>query len=190
MAIANLHDARPIDDTIKGYARFASQRVAQGWAPLIVTMMFNRLHGMPEPILPQMFDEASRVYQTFVTRVVRRPLSPRSVDDLPVMIAAPDFSVGKTDKPIARISLNDGLHLHAILRVPPRSRLPIPVDEHFRTHQALYVNDRSKLSTLDVRPINDGIELAAEYVLKSVRRRRFSPDEVLVLPRALAEMRD
>ena len=46
------------------------------------------------------------------------------------------------------------------------------------------------VSTLDVRPINDGIELAAEYVLKSVRRRRFSPDDVLLLPRALAEMRD
>lgn len=190
MAFANHHDARSIADTLDGYSLLASNRVAQGWSPLIVTMMFNRLHGRPEPILHQMLDEASRVYQTFVTRVVRRPLSLRSVSELPIMIAAPDFSVGKSDKPVSQISLNDGLHLHAILLVPPRSRLAIPVEEHFRTHQALYVNDRSRLVTLDVRPIRDGIELAAEYILKSVRRRRFSPDDVLLLPRTLAEMRD
>lgn len=190
MPVTNLHDAKSITNTLAGYAQLASQRVAEGWHPYLVTMMFNRLHGVPEPILPQMMDEASRVYRTLVTRVVRRPLSPRSVGDLPVLIAAPDYSVGKTDKPISQIALNDGLHLHGVLLVPPRSRLPEPVDEHFRTHQALYVNARSRLNTLDVRPIVDGVERTTEYVLKSVGRRRFTPDDILVLPRALAEMRD
>ena len=74
--------------------------------------------------------------------------------------------------------------------MPPRSRLPTPVDEHFRQQQALYVRDRSKLDRIDVRPIKHTIELATDYVLKSVRRRRFTTDDVLLLPRALAEVRD
>ena len=83
MAITNLHDAKSITNTLTGYAQLASQRVADGWHPHLVTMMFNRLYGAPEPILAQMMDEASRIYKTFVTRVVRRPLARRSVVDLP-----------------------------------------------------------------------------------------------------------
>jgi hypothetical protein len=44
----------------------------------------------------------------------------------------------------------------------------------------------SRLDRVDVRPI----ERAVEYVLKSLRCRRFSTDDVFVLPRALAEIRD
>jgi hypothetical protein len=46
------------------------------------------------------------------------------------------------------------------------------------------------LSAIDVRPIEDTIERAVEYVLKSLPRRRFTTDDVLVLPRALSEMRE
>ena len=188
-AVGYADDRRAVKDSLTGYAQLAAQRVAGGWHAYLVTLMFSRLSKECQPALPQMFDEAGRVYRTFVTRVVRRPLSSQSVD-LPVMIAAPDYSVGKSDKPVAQIALNGGLHLHAILLVPPRSRLRIPVDEHFRQQQALYVGDRGRLSTIDVRPIEDTIERAVEYVLKSLPRRRFTTDDVLVLPRALSEMRE
>jgi hypothetical protein len=105
-------DDRAIRNILTGYKQLAAERVADGWHPSIVSMMFRRLSPMHGPVLAQMFREAELVYGTFVTRVVRRPLSRRSVSELPVMIVAPDASVGKRDKPLARIELNGGgLHL-------------------------------------------------------------------------------
>lgn len=54
---------------------------------------------------------------------------------------------------------------------------------------ALYVRDRRRLDSIDVRPIEGAVERAVGYALKSLRRRRFSYDDVLVLPRAVSELR-
>lgn len=148
-----------------------------------------------------MLDEAERVYRTFITRVARRPLSPRSQDSLPVLIIAPDLPVGKTGKPLADVAVNDGLHLHGVLLVPPRSRLPLPADKYFRQNQALYLSGpsnpdgldeprQSRFLRVDVRPIDGPVEPVVAYALKSVARHRFTPDDVPVLPRALAEVRN
>lgn len=191
VAVRYGEDRLAIKDTLLGYQLMAAERVAGGWRAHLATLMFARLSPKPEnPVLAQMFAEAALVYRKFVTRVVRRPLSPGSVDGLPVMIVAPDLPVAKRGKAEARIELNGGLHLHAVLLVPPRSRLRVPANEHFRRHQALYVGDRSRLDRIDVRPIEETVERAVGYVLKSLPRRRFTTDDVLVLPRSLSEMRE
>lgn len=41
-----------IKDVMAGYKQLAAERVADGWRPSIVTMMFRRLSG-PEPVLAQ-----------------------------------------------------------------------------------------------------------------------------------------
>ena len=127
-----------VKDTLDSYAQLAAQRVEAGWNAYLVTLMFSYISDEHRPAMARMFDEAERVYSTFVTRVVRRPLSSGSVGELPVMIVAPDSPVGKNGKPLREVTLNGGLHLHAVLLVPPRSRLQVPADEHFRQHQALY----------------------------------------------------
>ncbi len=104
------------------------------------------------------------------------------------MVVAPDLPVGKRDKPIAQVAINEGLHLHGVLLVPSRPRLPLPADEHFRREQALYARDRRRLDVVDVRPIEHSVANVVGYALKSVRRRRFGSDNVLVLPRALSEL--
>lgn len=153
--------------------------------------MFGRLPGNPKAIIGQMRDETQRVFSTFISRVARRPLSPRSVGSLPIMIAAPDMPVPKRVKLSAdEIALNGGLHMHAILLMPPRSRLRIPADEYFRLNQGLYVGDRSRLDRIDVRPIDHTPERAVDYVLKTLRRGRVAYDDILILPRAVAEIRD
>jgi hypothetical protein len=188
-AVDYVDDRRAIRDALSGYDQLGARRVAEGWRPYLVTMLFGDIPGKPDAVLRQMLDEAERIYSTLMTRVVRRPLSSRSVDELPIVIAAPDLPVGKRDKPLVQVALNDGLHLHAILLMPPHSRLPVPADEHFRRQQALYVRDRRRLHGVDVCPIEDTVERAVAYVLKSVRRRTFSYDDVLVLPRAISELR-
>jgi hypothetical protein len=190
MAIDYVGDRRAVQDIVAGYAQLIQRRVDAGWRPYLVSFMFKHLSGRPDAVLARMFDEAERVYSTFLTRVVRRPLSPRSIGELPVLVAVPDLPVGKSSKPLRQVVLNNGLHLHGLLAVPPRSRLPVPASEHFRTMQALYVRDRSRLDRVDVRPIDSDVERAVEYALKSLRRRRFGVDDVLVLPRALSELGD
>jgi hypothetical protein len=189
-AVDYLRDGRAVRDVVAGYTSLVDQRVTAGWRPYLLSFMFKHLSARPEPVLAQMYDEAERFYSTFLTRVVRRPASTSSIGELPVMIVAPDFPVGKSGKPLRQVTLNDGLHLHGVLLVPPCSRLREPVEEHFRHLQPLYVRDRRRLDRLDVRPIVDGADRVVEYALKSLVRRRFSIDDVLVLPRTRSELRD
>ena len=86
------------------------------------------------------------------------------------------------------VAINEGLHMQGVLVVPPRSWLRVPVVEHFRTQMALYVRPDRPLTTMDVRPIDRTPNVVVDYVLKSVSRRRYSMDDVLVLPRARAEV--
>jgi hypothetical protein len=174
---------------IRGYGTMVRQRVDVGRKPYLLTFMFTSLPGSPAAIVGQMRAEATRVFTTLITRVARRPTSPASVDLLPVMIAAPDMPVPKIVKPAAdATSLNAGLHMHGLLLMPPRSRLKVGADEHFRDHQGLYCGDRSRLDRIDVRPITHTPELVVDYLLKSVRRGRVSYDDILILPRAVAEL--
>lgn len=176
---------------IEGLADLTRQRVDAGFEPSLVTFMFARIPGNPATIIGGMRREAERVYAALITRVVRRPMSLRSVGLLPIMIAAPDMPVPKRNKPAGdEIALNDGLHMHAVLLVPPGSRLKAGAEEHFHRHQRLYVRDRSRLERIHVRPITHTPESAVDYVLKSLRRNRVAYDDVLILPRALAEVRD
>ena len=75
-------------------------------------------------IINQMTDEIERVYATLVTRVVRKPRSPKSADRLPVFVGFADLPVAKRErKQLREVTLNDGLHYHGILLMPGRSRL-------------------------------------------------------------------
>lgn len=177
-------------DLLAGYSTMVQRRVDAGWRAYLVTMTFLRLPGGRDVVLAQMIDEAERFYRRFVTRVVRRP---RGAAELPVFLVAPDTPVGKSDKPLREVSINDGLHLHGLLVVPPCSRLRIPADEHVRTMQSFYLSGSEegtprRLAAVDMRPIAEGVDLVVAYALKGVARRRFGPDDVLVLPRAPSEL--
>jgi hypothetical protein len=154
-----------------------------------MTMMFARIPRAPAAVIGEMGDAADRLYRTFLTSVIRRPTSSRAVGSLPILIAAPDLPVPKRSKTAGDvIELNHGLHLHGVLIVPVRSRLETSADVHFRDHRQRYA--RRPVAEVDVRPIVETPERALDYVLKSVRRGRFSFDDVLILPRAISEVRD
>lgn len=187
-AIDDNRDRRTIDQNINALSMIVRQRVDDGWHPHLCTLMFARIPFGPTAVIGRMGDAADRLYRTFVTNVVRRPTSPASLGSLPILIGAPDKPVAKRSKPTAIAPvLNDGLHMHALLLVPPHSRLTTTADAHFRDHQRLY--SRWPLDRVDVRSIDHTPERALAYVLKSIRRRRLSFDHVLILPRALAELR-
>lgn len=180
--------SRSLQLMIGGYSRLVSDRMEDGWSAYLVTFVFDHLRGPRASVVGQMRDEVQRVYSTFVTRTHRKP---RAVppDQLPVMIAVVDLPVAKSAPSKEQSSCNGGLHFHAVLLVPPTTRLKEPVVEHFKNHSDLYAGPRKLIARIHVRPITSTPECVVDYVFKTVLRGRVSYDDaVLVLPRAGGEV--
>jgi hypothetical protein len=126
-----------------------------------------------------------------VTRTHRKPRT-TSADELPVLIGAADLQVYKRDPASSPLILcNGGLHFHGLLLVPPDTRLKVPVDEHFREYQDMYIGRRGLITKPDVRPVDETPEQVVDYVFKTILRRRVSYDDgILILPRSRDELSD
>jgi hypothetical protein len=49
------------------------------------------------------------------------------------------------------------------LLVPPDTRLKVPVDEHFREYQDMYIGRRGLITRQDVRPVDETPEQVVDY---------------------------
>ena len=136
-----------------------------------------------------MKDEVHRVYSTLLTRVHRKPRT-ASTSELPVLIGAVDLPVYKRDKASGpMVFCNGGLHVHALMLIPPTSRLKGSLADHFREKQEQYVGSGRPALRIDVRPVVENHSRVVDYVLKTVLNGRLSFDEaVLVLPRSRGEL--
>ena len=137
-----------------------------------------------------MKDEVQRLYSTLLTRVHRKPRT-ASTDDLPVLIGVMDLPVYKRDRASGPMVLcNGGLHVHALMLMPPASRLKESLADHFRDKRDLYVGSGRSIMRIHVKPVVGDHERVVDYVLKTVLNGRLSYDEaVLVLPRSRGELR-
>jgi hypothetical protein len=163
--------------------------MAVGWNASLLTFMFERLRGGRQGIIAQMRSDVDLFYRTFLTRVVANPRA-RALDRLPLLIACADVP-GSGHKALALEDalVNDGLHFHGLLVVPPCSRLRVPAHEHVRERQATYVHDGTRLRRVHAIPIEATPDRAADYVMKAFRSGRLSYDDaVLVLPRSSSEL--
>ena len=134
--------------------------------------------------------EVENFCSKLLTRVVRRP---NSSCDKPALIASFDLPVAKRTK-VSTIDafVNDGLHVHAILLIPPKSRLRVPLAEHIESNHEVYLRDRWKLDRVDVQPFyTEESSRVVDYVMKSIKKGRLDYDDsVLILPRSSSECRD
>src|SRR3984957_18309091 len=106
-------------DLVDGYTQLVTDRVRAGWSCSLVTFLFSQLPGPRTAVINRMKDEVQRVYSTLLTRVHRKPRT-ASTDDLPVLIGAVDLPVYKRDRTSGPTVLcNGGLHVHALLLIPP-----------------------------------------------------------------------
>jgi hypothetical protein len=181
---------RALLDLISGYAKLADDLIDQGLTAHLMTFMYAPLSGSFKALLIQMRREIESVYKRFLTRVVRKPRSLTSRDRLPILIAAADLPGFRSRRsPLGFVLVNDGIHFHALLFIPPSSRLRESADEHFVRNQRGYVGDRSRIDRIDVRPIKSNPDRVVSYVMKTLRSGRLDYDEaVLILPRAVSEL--
>ena len=174
---------------VDGFTQMVIDRMNDGWSCHFITFPFAQLPGPRGAVIQAMKDELQRVYSTFVTRTHRKPRI-ASPDELPVLIAAADLQVYKRDPTSSPLVLcNGGLHFHALLMVPSDNRLKVPVDEHFRDYQDMYVGERRLITRLDIRPVDETPAHAVDYVFKTILRGRVSYDDgILLLPRTRDEL--
>ena len=174
---------------VQGYSELVAERMEAEWSCHLVTFLFVQLPGPRSVVVDKMKDELQRVYSTLVTRVHRKPRTV-SPDQLPIFIAAADLPVYKRHRAsVPTVHCNGGLHFHALLLIPPTSRLEASVDEHFRFNDDLYRGRLDLVRTIHVRPVIDGVERVVDYVFKTVLRGRVSYDEgILLLPRTSSEL--
>ncbi|WP_038382729.1 hypothetical protein [Bradyrhizobium elkanii] len=179
---------RPEQWIASGYGQLVASRIDDGWSAYLVTVVFQHFAGPKQAVLGWMRDEVQRIYSTLVTYVHRRPKT-APVDKLPILIAVADLPVAKRGKVSSATACNGGLHFHAILMVPPDSRLKGSLVEHFAENADRYAGPRKLVASVHVEPITHNYQRATDYVFKTVIRRRLSyEDAVLVLPRTRSEL--
>jgi hypothetical protein len=175
---------------VDGYTRLVTDRIHDGWSFHLLTILFHQLPGPRSAVLDRMKDEVQRVYSTLLTRVRRKPRT-ASTDVLPILIGVADLPVYKRNRESApMIYCNNGLHFHALVLMPPTSRLKGSLADHFGSNLDLYAGPGHSVQRVDVRPVVDGHRRVVDYVFKTVLNGRLSYDDaVLILPRARGELR-
>lgn len=160
-----------------------------GWDRYLATFVFAHLRGSRRVVRNQMFEAVETVYSRLVTRVVRKPRSPAWAHLRPVLIAAPDRPVPKHDKQqLADVVINDGVHVHAIILIPPVSRLQEDLVSHFKEYADVYRQAAPTLRRIHAVPIESAPSYVVGYGLKKLTRHSFTSDDVLILPKSLKEL--
>jgi hypothetical protein len=174
---------------IAAYVRLLQQRVKHdGWNPYFLTFMFRHLSGKKDIKLAAMEQAIVRFYSTLLTRITRNPHSAFQQSQRPILVAAPDYPVFKHDKQtLSDIAINDGLHMHAMLAVPWKSRMKEDIISHFQRYTRLYVKDPFK--RINVGEIEDNFGRVGDYMFKSIKKERCSWHDVIVLPKDRSEIR-
>jgi hypothetical protein len=170
---------------INAFDDWTQSLIDAGWSPYLLTFMFSPLPGNQNSKIHQMRREVEKFYSKLLTRVVRRP---NSSCDKPVLFAFVDLPVAKKDK-ISTIDavVNDGLHFHAIVLIPPNSRLSVPLDLHIASLSQVYLGDRRKLDHIDVKPFyTEKSFRVVDYALKALKK-KLDYDDFLIFPKASSE---
>lgn len=179
-AVASVDASIDVSQYIEGLCQLVEDHINRGFEPYMITFMFKL--AMLNGRFQQMGNEVNRVYSRFLTECVRCPWSKHNVDNRPVLIACPDWPVRKRYRQDQIKMLPwEGAHWNGILLVPPKNRLIVGVKDHFETvNRRGYVRPEMPLSRIHVEHISYQPQLATEYVLKSLTRRRCSPDDLVV----------
>jgi len=175
-------------EIVKAYGTLIQEYVDDlGWDGYWVTFMFRNISGLDERKIEQMHREICRVYQKLATRAVRKPRSEKWTHLLPKGTFFPDVpGYKKSEFKVGEVSVNEGIHMHGVMVVPKQTRLKERLDLHFLRKRKLYVT--GKICRIHAEPITSRAAFVADYGGKAIKRRRFSTDHILVLPKTVAEL--
>jgi hypothetical protein len=184
-----MNNSDNIPDIIAGYNQMVESYERKGWSGTLLTFTYNQMRGTRRTVLAEMQDEVERVYTLLLTRIIRDPRNPENRSILPFLLGVPDYPVHKHQKVLLKDFLvNGGLHIHAPMYVPPESRLKVGLDEHIADNREFYVSQSGRLAYLDATDIDRTPWKLVDYVFKSLKRGRISPEDIIILPKAASEL--
>ena len=189
--LANSKNYQHILEVIAGYTEWVEERLTDGKSKVyLITFQFNHLGRSTKATLVSMQREIERFYSVLLTRIVRRPKRKSQQRNLPILIAVPDSPVDKHQAiaTVADISANLGLHFHALLLMPRKSRLKTGLRKHIRTNRACYFGNSGLLRQIHARRVRHVEGRVVDYVFKHVKRQTYSLDDVLIMPRSRSEL--
>jgi hypothetical protein len=175
------------EEIVEAYGSLCCQIANRGWDGFFMTIMFHHIPGPRGTKIRQMHEEISTIYGKLANRVVRKPTSENWAHLLPKGVFFPDVpGYRKTSEKLSDVSVNDGVHMHGIVFAIETPRFKQSLDQHFRENEQLYVN--GNIHRIHVEPITDREKFVADYAGKAIKRKRFSNDDILILPKALSEL--
>src|SRR4051794_77948 len=177
---------------LDGYGEWVTKVLAEGFTGNFLTFEFKPIDGSQSVMLGGMKAAFDLFYRRIVTDIIRIRSGRRPpVAQFPLLIATPDMPVPKDDKSCHRsnraASINDGKHYHAILLIPGRNILKTTFDNYPASEIARLLRGTAIIS-VQAEPITYTPAYLADYAVKSLKRRRFGSDDVLVLPRTWHEV--
>jgi hypothetical protein len=169
---------------IKGYTEWVQDYMDRGWKVYFLTFKFRELGRHKQATVFTMQTEVRRFYSTLLTRVNRWPKRESQRHRLPVLIGAPDSPVFKhhSTSTVVELSRNQGVHFHAILTIPRKSRLKTRLRKHIKKNEPKYLGYHGKLIGIHVRRVKQLEGRVVDYLFKHIKRDTFTLDDVLILP--------
>jgi hypothetical protein len=157
------------------------------WCGSQVTFMFNYISGGFDRKCTVMEDEIDRIYSTLVRHVERHPRTPAGSKRVPILIGFPDLQRGFGWEDVV---INDGLHYHGIVLIHTESRLKVRLDTHIKDHYRHYVRSGDIVRRIHVQRVDEATsKRVTGYGFKALEWRIPDTDRLLVLPKALSELR-
>lgn len=170
-----------------GYAVMLQDRINHGWDACLLSFMFNSLPGNDRTKVKLMMEEVRATYHKLLTRLYRHPHSKRH-DQLPFLIAAPDYQVPKHDRTThVNPEINNGLHIHAAFACPRHTRLKTNLTTFLTDWRDQLIGQNRYLAELHIKRITHDAPRLTDYLMKSIRRDDLSADDILLLPEARGE---
>jgi hypothetical protein len=174
-------------EIVQAYGSMFRQLTEWGWDGYLMTVMFRHIPGSVGTKIRQMHEEISTVYGKLANRVVRKPTSPNWAYLLPQGVFFPDVPAYRQSRQrLSEVSVNDGVHMHGIMFATATPRFTQPLDQHFQKNERLYV--KGNIHRIHVKPIMDKEKFVVDYAGKAIKRKRFSNDDILILPKSLSEV--
>jgi hypothetical protein len=157
-----------------------------------LTFLYNQMPFTGEFRRNTMQKEIYGYYRMHLSHCERNPNSRAGESDIPRLFGYPDLPVFKTEKINVRdVTLNDGLHYHAIEAVSPRARLTrrnrlltdLIDDEGWK-----YIRKLRFMREIRCEPLDFSREKYTNYLFKSYLRGHHTEDDVLILPKSISEV--
>ena len=122
------------------FTKMVMDRIECGFDPHLLSFMFNPIPGSQQAKLREMHHEAER--RLCEDSHTAHFVDPHSVPDLmclPFWLVCPDWPVPKKQKQKRDdVTINDGMHLHAIALMPPDTRMQESLSDHIRDNHLHY----------------------------------------------------